>query len=267
MLAEPGYTQFDLHFEIFGFPVRVHPWFWAMGLILGALSAEGAGEDMNIGLIVLIWMSAVFMSIVLHELGHAVLMRRAGMSPHIVLYAMGGLAVPGDSSYGSSYSSSSFGRQQGRSSKFNWEKIFISAAGPGIQLLFALALAAIVWAAHGNLVYVRPFYVVVVDIANPYLLEMLGALMFINTLWPLLNLLPVFPLDGGQIAREFFVGADPWNGLRNSLWLSLGVACALAIFALTRENGMFQMFLFASLAFNNYQMLQAVNGGGGGRPW
>ena len=29
-------------------------------------------------------------------------------------------------------------------------------------------------------------------------------LLFVNIFWGLVNLLPVFPLDGGQISRELF---------------------------------------------------------------
>ena len=46
-------------------------------------------------------------------------------------------------------------------------------------------------------------------------------LLFINIFWGLVNLLPVYPLDGGQIAREVLGLVNPADGLRQSLWLSV----------------------------------------------
>ena len=34
-LGEPPATQADLHFRLFGFPVRVHPYFWVVTLLMG----------------------------------------------------------------------------------------------------------------------------------------------------------------------------------------------------------------------------------------
>jgi stage IV sporulation protein FB len=54
--------------------------------------------------------------------------------------------------------------------------------------------------------------------------EVLGDMMEINLLWPLLNLLPIWPLDGGQMAREVFVAASPRNGSYVTLVVSAGIA-------------------------------------------
>ena len=83
MLAEPPPSQYDLHFSLFGFPVRVHPMFWLVTLMLGYQSGDAAA--------VLTWIVAVFLSILVHELGHALVMRAYGLRPWIVLHGMGGL--------------------------------------------------------------------------------------------------------------------------------------------------------------------------------
>src|SRR5262249_53123 len=95
----------------------------------------------------------------------------------------------------------------------------------------------------------------------------LGNLIFINLIWGMVNLLPIFPLDVGQISREVFCAATPRNGMRYSLALSLGLAatitavCALVWFK--PELGWWMPFdpvfmglLFGLLAFENYQALQ-----------
>ena len=60
-LAEPNQTPYDLHFSVLGFPVRVHPLFWLMGLIMGF------GDVMSVFISIVV----AFVSILIHELGHA----------------------------------------------------------------------------------------------------------------------------------------------------------------------------------------------------
>ena len=91
--------------------------------------------------------------------------------------------------------------------------------------------------------------------------------------WALLNLLPIYPLDGGQIARELMVSKDPWEGTRRSLWLSVITGAVVAVLGFA--SGRFILALmFGSLAFSSWQMLQQIGGGGGfgggfggGGPW
>src|SRR6266436_412360 len=107
LTAEPPQTPWDLNFEILKFPVRIHPYFWLVGLLLG-LGATGE-EDKGIQL--LIWFVALFTSILIHELGHALMIRRFGRDAHIVLHAIGGLAIEGrpqGSSFGSPWSFDSY---------------------------------------------------------------------------------------------------------------------------------------------------------------
>ena len=89
MLGEPPPTPADLHFRLFGFPIRVHPFFWVVILILG-MGGLGGGQADPVE--TLIWVAVAFISILVHELGHAVLQRRYGGHPWITLYGMGGLS-------------------------------------------------------------------------------------------------------------------------------------------------------------------------------
>jgi Zn-dependent protease len=52
----------------------------------------------------------------------------------------------------------------------------------------------------------------------------LNALWYINLVWPVLNLFPIWPLDGGQICRELFTWFSRKNGVRVSLMLSVAVS-------------------------------------------
>ncbi|MBK6647729.1 MAG: hypothetical protein IPG44_18635 [Anaerolineales bacterium] len=70
MLQSVSPTRFDLQFSIAGIPVRVHPLFWVIALLLGSNSGHS--------LMVVVWIIVVFISILIHELGHAFAFRRYG---------------------------------------------------------------------------------------------------------------------------------------------------------------------------------------------
>jgi Zn-dependent protease len=104
---------------------------------------------------------------------------------------------------------------------------------------------------------------------NPYLQSLLWIGILINVYLNLFNLLPVVPLDGGQIMREIWVELDPWNGMVRALWASIAVAVLMALFGFSNRQTFMGIF-FAYLAISNYQMLQMSGPGGfGGRrgPW
>lgn len=291
LLGEPQPTQYDLHFSLLGIPVRVHPLFWLMGVILGA--SGGLGEDA--GVTILIWIAVVFVSILVHEFGHALTMRHFGQRPRVLLYLMGGLAIPDSSPW----EATSKGSQNPR------DRILVLAAGPGAGFLLAGLVAALVFAG-GGAVRVEltdnniPWYAVELDRGVPlfesvtdvveyeeegvtftkrvpndrrFLLILISSMLFVNIFWGLMNLLPVYPLDGGQIAREVMTLKNPWDGIRRSLMLSLMTSAVVAVIGLLLLESVFMAFLFGSLAFSSWQALQQISGrgggfgGGGGRPW
>lgn len=78
-------TPYDLRFNLLGIPVRVNPWFWGVAVVLGF-----GINDRNWPMVV-VWVACVFVSILVHEFGHALMARSLGSSPSIVLWGMGGL--------------------------------------------------------------------------------------------------------------------------------------------------------------------------------
>jgi len=267
-IAEPPRTPFDLDFQVLGFPVRIHPFFWLVGLFIGFRGGPNAGIDL------LIWFVAFFTSILIHELGHALMMRRFGRQSHIVLYAMGGLAVEGrpmDFGFGSPWSFDSYTGFQPRQ-RTPQEQILISAAGPGIQFVLLGLIVAIVYATGGRVIprfggSLLP-YLDVVDGTignNQNLSELVEMFIQVNLYWPLINLLPVLPLDGGQIALQVLMQHDPWGGTQRALWLSIITGGAMALIGLLVMRQMLTAMLFASLAVSSYLALQQM--GGGRRPW
>ncbi len=221
MFGNVAPTPFDLNFSVFGIPVRVHPLFWLVAALLGW---SACGGDMKL---LTLWMACVFVSILVHELGHALTAQSFGWPPHIVLYSFGGYA--------------SFQPSWGYTTA---RAILVLAAGPGAGFaLFGLVLA-------GQLLMIHK------GVEIPYYArQTIGFMEFINLWWGLVNLLPVYPLDGGQISREALTWWRPRGGFDISLKISLVVAGAAAVWLFSRHMT-FNALLFASLAFDNLQMLQ-----------
>lgn len=240
-LAEPPQTNYDLHFNFFGVPVRVHPLFWLISLLY---AAQG-GND---GIPIVIGMAAMLVSILIHEMGHALAMQAYGWSSHIVLYSMGGLAI-----------------QDSPGRRDNISQILISLAGPfaGFALAATLVTGLIASGVRIEIHYGLPYvmYVAHAPLHSPNLNILVRDLLSFNIFWGIINLLPVFPLDGGQIARAMLDEINPGAGTRQSLALSIVVAGMVAYMAFS-YNQTTAALLFAFLAFNNYQMLQAFGGSG-----
>jgi membrane-associated protease RseP (regulator of RpoE activity) len=249
-----------LHFSLFGIPVRIHPFFWLVGVLLIAHQIFDAQDLRTALLIFLPWILALFLSILVHELGHALMMRAYGFSPWITLYGLGGLA-----SYnpGQSYGSRSTG---------TWGQVLISLAGPGAGfVLAAVVVAAVRLTGHdvyfGFLGRFLPFVAIPAGevVGSEVFTNLLRYILFISIFWGFLNLMPVYPLDGGQIARELLLRASPQDGIRQSLILSVitGVGLAVAAFAVLRD--ILPTLFFAYLAYMSYTTLQRHSGRGGWR--
>src|SRR5262245_15290041 len=87
LLFEPPSSSGDIHFRVCGFPVRVSPFFWFTAVLMG-VNPRGGTPPMEL----LLWVAVVFVSILVHELGHALAQRHYGGHPWITLHAFGGLA-------------------------------------------------------------------------------------------------------------------------------------------------------------------------------
>lgn len=257
LFSEPGRTDYDINFSLFGFPVRVHPAFFIMPLLLGSPMLGGEG---NAGVQLLVLTIVFFGSILFHELGHSLAMKYYGIRSHIVLYWLGGLAVPEGSSFGTRrpYTSNA--------------QIIVSLAGPFFNFLLGGVLIGLIYLVGGSVVYeqIGLFPMVYPRLGGTTFQgnEAAGVFflagLFANIVWGVLNLVPVYPLDGGQVARQVFLQADQRSGLRNSILLSMIAAILIAVLGL-QSGSHFLAILFGFMAYSNYMMLQ--HGGGIGRGW
>jgi membrane-associated protease RseP (regulator of RpoE activity) len=98
---------------------------------------------------------------------------------------------------------------------------------------------------------------------NFYLNFLISNLLWINVFWGLVNLMPVIPLDGGNIARNLILNADPMNGTTKALWVSTIAGGVIAAVGLVFLNSIFIGLFFGFLALGSYQQLRP----GIGRRW
>ena len=252
-LSEPGPTGYDIQFTLFGFPVRVHPLFFLAPLLFG----QGLIRDAeNTGIALLIVTAVFFVSILLHELGHALAFRFYGIDSRIVLHWMGGLAIPERNAWRSGQPASLAPMQQ----------VVVSLAGPMANILQAVAMIGIGLAIGGRL-YIWPGIIPLplVEFSqtvfgdNSYFFLLFAAMIYLNLIWTILNLIPVFPLDGGQAARAIMQQIDRANGVQNSIYLSIGAAVLLVVYALSIKDTFIAIF-FGFMAYQNWQMLQQFSG-------
>ncbi|MBI1899784.1 MAG: peptidase, partial [Planctomycetia bacterium] len=83
IFAPPPATRFDLNFRLLGFPVRIHPFFWLSTVLLGTYGGRLAEKETAIR--VLAFVLAAFISILVHELGHALTIRWYGRQSQVIL--------------------------------------------------------------------------------------------------------------------------------------------------------------------------------------
>jgi membrane-associated protease RseP (regulator of RpoE activity) len=171
-----------------------------------------------------------------------------GGHPWITLYGLGGLASCNDCS------------------RSPWRQIVISCAGPVAGFFFAAFVVSVLVALGRFQGFVLDWIPVRWDWFDPQSFMQTGHaslrdnlvfyLLYVNIMWGLVNLLPVYPLDGGQIARELFTLVNPRAGIIQSLQLSAGVAVLLTAYAILNQS-LYIALLFGYLAYSSFQTLQA----------
>ena len=85
-------------------------------------------------------------------------------------------------------------------------------------------------------------------------------LVWINLWWGLVNLLPIYPLDGGQATQVLLSQVDRKQGVRRGHIVSLLTAGILAVLAFWANPEDFYLpIFFGVLALINFQVLQSLH--------
>jgi Zn-dependent protease len=203
-------------FDIFGFRIGVDPsWFLVLFLMIIILSGPFRStlhsSDGVAYLTTVVSVLLLFASLIVHELGHALVARRQGIEvKQIDLFLFGGLT------------------QMGRDVVTPAEDFKIAVAGPLATLVVILVCLGVDIAIVGSH---RLTHAIVLDsdIQITPVLMSLSWLLPMNVLLLAFNLIPAFPLDGGRIARSLVwrVTGDKRRGTRVAARLGEGFAVLL----------------------------------------
>lgn len=199
-------------------PIIIHPFFWLTAAILGFLLSQGS----IVG--ILVWILLILVSVLFHELGHATTALLFGLKPRIELIALGGVTV-----------------HQGDKLPF-WKQFLIVLNGP----LFGFFLFVLSW-----------LLLQVPSLATGFGGNILKYFALLNLYWTIFNLVPVLPLDGGQLLRIVLEGFFGAKGFRAALLVGIVLAGVASLFFFMTRNFLLGAILFL-FAFQNFEMFRKL---------
>ncbi len=251
----------SLFFSLFGIPIEIKPLSWLLLAFLGgAFRIQGADDVAP----VLVFMFAAMASLIAHELGHALAGRHLlGAVPSITLHAFGGETQNAGI------------RDMSRSKYF-----MMVLAGPLAGLLPALLAFVLLAAQLGDwsacwsfaqfsalpvvlsveqrdgLQLVSEFFADPASGRMSVMFELYYAFFFIGAWWTFLNLLPIFPLDGGKLVATLL------NNYKISALIGIVFSFLFLAFALWVQSVYSSIFAcyFVYLNWQHFQMYRKMRG-------
>lgn len=196
-------------------PILIYPTFWLFAGLIGFLNSQSL-------LGTLIWVGIIFVSVLFHEYGHALTALVFGKNPRIELVALGGLT-----------------HHDGQKLPF-WKQFFIVLNGP----LFGFLLVIIA----SVLLHVPAF-------SQGTAASILSLTRLVNLFWTIVNLLPVMPLDGGQLLRVVLEKIFGLKGFKYTLITGIVIATGISLFFFVTQAFLVGA-LFFLLAFQSYDALR-----------
>ena len=192
--------------RVFGIELRIHLTFLFL-LAFVWLTEAAAHTSVNPGR-GLTLVGIVFASVVLHELGHALVAMHAGISPKaIILLPIGGVTLLDET------------QQPVEPGVVTWKRdIRIAMMGPLVNLVIAFAAASILLAVAPEIqLWAKPYI---------HSDNLPRSLVWVNLFLAGFNLLPAYPMDGGRVLRAIFSrGMDPVHATRRAV--TIGQAFAM----------------------------------------
>lgn len=196
-------------------PLRIKAGFILAVLVLGIPFSHHLASYLG-------WTALVTMSVLVHEAGHVIALRRFGFAPTVELGLFGGLTAV-----------------EGNGTLDRVRSIAVSLAGPVTGLAFGMVI-------HAGTVVAGADPTSWFQQAN----------WFVNIWWSLLNLLPVMPLDGGHIAREVFKAAGETRTGTIAAVGAVSIAVVIGIAAVAaHQQGAWIAVAWAALAATNLRYL------------
>lgn len=211
-MSTPESSPGSLNFTLGPFPVVVRPTFWLVMALFGWMSAR---DDIQYALS---FVAVGFISLLFHELGHAITNRLFGANSWIELHSF-------------------FGLTHADRALSRWRSVLLAAAGPAFNF--------VLW---GVALLISTQYTARTGI----LAVALWQLRMVNFWWGLMNLLPVLPLDGGAV----LAGILGPTRRRAARWLAVAASGVVVAWALSARD-MWLVVLFGMLGVQNFQALSS----------
>lgn len=210
--------------RLLGVPVRLHFTFILLALFL-LVTLLGSGSSAGNYAIFLL---GSLLSVLLHEMGHALTAARFGVrTMEIVMFPIGGLS------------------RMERPLRPTAE-LWVSLAGPLVNLIFAGLILAYMVASH------QTARVSMADILRPSDKSVLALLLYGNVLLAVFNLLPAFPMDGGRMLRALLSYVRPADeATRIAAWMGRMLAMGMGLYGLIDKQFLlvfFALFIYLGAA-------------------
>ena len=193
-------------------PIQIYPIFWLLIIMIGWLNTNTIPGT-------LVWSVVIFLSILIHEFGHALTAKLFGQKAEINLVGLGGLT-----------------KHDGPNLK-KWQQFLIVLNGPiaGFFLCFL------------SYYFLNHFSNEMSTLAR----FSLNIAFNVNLFWTILNLAPVLPLDGGHLLRIVLEGIFGLRGQKIALFISVVIGALLGVFFLL-EHQIFAAAIFIMMAFESF---------------
>jgi Zn-dependent protease len=210
-----------IEFRIFGIAVTIEPYFWVTAAFLNLATISLGAEGIPL---FAAWLFAVLVTVLWHELGHALGYKLLGLKPEIVIHGLGGATT--------APAARTLPRMQA---------IGIALAGCVFGFILFGVLFGLLYAG-----VIPP-----IDSLPTGGKLILSNLLAINLLWTLVNLIPLYPLDGGHVLFALL------GQRRRRLALLITIGVGLICCALAGVLGGYYALLFAILmTYQNHQRLK-----------
>lgn len=201
----------------FGIPISINPFFPVVAFFLGYLWSGG-----NLPLSFII-MGIITFSILVHEYGHALTGKLFKQKVKISLLPLGGLT-----------------ERQGKPLKA-WQDFLIVLMGPLFGFMLYLVAASLLGTGP----------------KSSLMQQILSITAVINLYWTILNLVPVIPLDGGQLLRIILQGIWGVTGLKIACIISVLIGALFMVAFIVMQDFLIAA-IFAMFTFESYRLYADV---------
>lgn len=222
-------------FTFRGIRVFLH-WSWILVAVYHI--SDGKGLYSNIGWDIAQYVT-LFVIVLMHEFGHSFATRQVGGTANqILLWPFGGIAYV-------------------QTPPRPWAYLWGIAAGPLVNAVLWPVLYGIMWFTASRLTE-TDLYAETPTAASD--LARFCAVMFVINKWLLIfNLLPIYPMDGGQLLRGLlWLKIGPIKSILIAAWVGLVLGAAVAVYVLVVWKLIWLPIILALMLHQSWMTIQSI---------